>query len=373
MHTETHHLEGATPGLRAELTVLHFGPRDRGPKAAIHAALHADEVPALLVAQCLRERLAQLEADGRLLGEVRLVPVANPLGLAQRLLGRHEGRFDLRDGLNFNRGYPDLAEAAHARLQTPLGADAGANVATLREALRAAAEAEILRAQTMTEHLKRRLLLNAIDCDVVLDLHCDSEAVVHLYALTPHQPLAEELGAWLGARAVLLALDSGDGPFDEACSRPWVQLQQRLPEHPLPAACFAATVELRGEADVNLAQAGADADALLNFLHRRGFIAGPLPVPPAALCEATPLSGSEPIQAPHAGIVVFEAEPGQALAAGEAVATLVCPSTGRRTVLRTQSAGLLYARIATRWAAAGQRLGKVAGRSLARTGKLLSA
>jgi predicted deacylase len=371
MHTETHPLEGASPGLRAELTVLHFGPREHGPKAAIHAALHADEVPALLVAQCLRERLAQLEAEGRLIGEVRLVPVANPLGLAQRLLGRHEGRFDLRDGLNFNRGYPDLAEAAHQRLQAPLGKDAGANVAALREALRAAAEAH--KALTMTEHLKRHLLLNAIDCDVVLDLHCDSEAVVHLYALTPHQPLAEELGAWLGARAVLLALDSGDGPFDEACSRPWVQLQQRLPEHPLPAACFAATVELRGEADVHLAQAEADADALVNFLHRRGFIEGPPPAPPAPLCEATPLSGSEPIQAPHAGIVVFEAEPGQALAAGETVATLVCPATGRRTVLRTQSAGLLYARIATRWASAGQRLAKVAGRSLARTGKLLSA
>jgi predicted deacylase len=371
MLTQTHPIGGGSPGLLAELTVLHFGPADRGPKAAIQAALHADEVPALLVAQCLRERLARLEAADRLLGEVRLVPVANPIGLAQRLLGRHEGRFDLRDGINFNRGYPDLADAALARLPEPLDGDAAANVTRLRQALRAAAEA--WPAQTPTEHLKRTLLCNAIDCDLVLDLHCDSEAVVHLYALGLHEALAAELGALLGAQAVLLALDSGDGPFDEACSRPWALVQQRLPQCPVPAACFATTVELRGEADVQLARAEADADALIGFLQRRGLVAGPAAPLPAARCLPSPLAGSEPIQAPHAGIVLFEAAPGDLLEAGAPVATLLCPSTGQRTVLRTQSAGVLYARIATRWAAAGQRLAKVAGRTLARTGKLLSA
>jgi predicted deacylase len=371
MHTETHLLSGNTPGLRAELTVLHFGPRDHGPKAAVHAALHADEVPALLTAQSLRQRLEQLEADGQLLGEVRLVPVANPIGLGQRLLGRHEGRFDLRDGQNFNRGYPDLAAAVQPLLAGRLGDDAAANVALVRTALREAAQA--WRAQTLTEHLKRRLLLNAIDCDVVLDLHCDAQAVLHLYALTPHADWASELGALVGAQAVLLAVDSGDGPFDEACSRPWLQLQQAWPHHPLPAACFAATVELRGEADVRTTLADADADALVAFLRRRGLVAGPAGPLPAALCEPTPLAASEPIHAPHAGIVEFTAEPGQRLQAGDAVATLVCPHTGQHTTLRCQSAGLLYARIATRWAHAGQRLAKVAGRTLVRTGKLLSA
>ena len=371
MHTAIHPLGGATPGVPVALTVLHFGPRDHGPKAAIHAALHADEVPAMLVAQCLRTRLAQLEADGQLLGEVRLVPVANPLGLAQQVLGRHEGRFDLRDGVNFNRGYADLTTAALAQVQGRLGADATANVALIRAALRQAADA--LPAQTLTEHLKRRLLANAIDCDVVLDLHCDAQAVMHLYALTPHAPAADALGAWLGAQAVLLASDSGDSPFDEACSRPWLELQRLLPAHAIPPACFASTVELRGEADVHLAQADADAQALVHFLRWRGLVAGPAGPPPAARCQATPLAASEPIHAPHAGIVMFAAGPGDRLAAGATVASLLCPQTGATTLLRTQSAGVLYARIATRWAAAGQRLAKVAGTTLVRTGKLLSA
>lgn len=371
MRTTLHPLHGLSPGLHAELQVLHFGPADGGPRATIQAALHADEVPALLVAQCLRERLERLEAAGQLRGEVRLVPVANPIGLAQRLLGHHEGRFDLRDGVNFNRGHADLAGAVRERLQGRLGTDAAVNAARVREALREAAAA--LPVVTPTEHLKRALLLNAVDCDVVLDLHCDSEAVVHLYTLTPHAALGAELGALLGARAVLLALDSGDAPFDEACSRPWLALQQQLPQHPLPLGCFSATVELRGQADVDPIQAGADAEAMIEFLRRRGVVAGePMPLPPAA-CEPTPLAGSEPIVAPHAGIVVFEAQPGALLAAGGRVATLWCPASGRRTPLHTHSAGVLYARIATRWAAAGQRVAKVAGRTLARTGKLLSA
>jgi hypothetical protein len=42
------------------------------------------------------------------------------------------------------------------------------------------------------------------------------------------------------------------------------------------------------------------------------------------------------------------------------------------TQLRCKSDGLLYARCGSRWAVPGKRLAKIAGTSLARTGKLLS-
>jgi predicted deacylase len=206
----------------------------------------------------------------------------------------------------------------------------------------------------------------------VLDLHCDSQAVMHLYALTPQVAQAQELGALLGARALLLATESGDSPFDEACSRPWLQLQQQFPEATVPLGCFCATVELRGQADTSLALAQTDAKALIEFLRRRGLVAGaPAPLPPA-LCEPTPLAGSEPIASPGAGVVVFERQPGDMLAAGDVVARLVDVDSGVVTAVPTQSAGVLYARIATRWARPGDRLAKVAGRSVLRSGKLLS-
>jgi hypothetical protein len=371
MQTDLIELLPAAPGVRHTLRVLRFGTAGARPKATIQAALHADEVPAMLAAHRLRERLAALEAAGELVGEVVLIPAANPLGLAQQLLGQHIGRFDLRDGVNFNRGYADLTEAAAQAVAGRLGDDAQANLRLAREALRQAAER--LPAQNPVQDLKRQLLRLAIDADVVLDLHCDNEAVMHLYAHAAQADLAHELGALLGAQAVLLAEESGESPFDEACSRPGPTLQRRFPGHPLPLPCFSTTIELRGETDTDHALAERDAGAIIEFLRRRGVIAGESAPLPAALCEATQLAASEPVTAPRAGVVVFHVRPGETVAAGQTVADVVDIDSGEVMPVRAQSAGVLYARIATRWAVPGTRLAKIAGSSLVRTGNLLGA
>ncbi len=374
MITEHIDLIAPAPGMSARLQLLRFGTPGRGPKAYLQAALHADEVPAMLAALELKKLLLQAEADGDLLGEVVLVPYANPLGLAQHLHGQHHGRFALHDGLNFNRGHAELAQEVAKKIGPALSRDAQANTPLIRAALREAAQA--LSAHTPAQDLKRRLLQNAIDADIVIDMHCDSDAVMHLYSLTPHAHLAQELGAQLGARAVLLATESGDSPFDEACSRPWLDLQRMmeptLGKDAITLACFSATVELRGEADVSHALARQDAAGLIAFLRLRGVVKGAPPQPMQALCEPTPLSGSEPITAPSAGVVVFHRGVGERVNAGDAIADIVNPDTGEVSTLRCMSGGMLYARCSTRWAAAGKRVAKIAGTSLARTGKLLS-
>lgn len=371
MRTEMLTLAGASPGQTHTLKVLRFGHAGAGPKAYVQAALHADEVPALLVAQQLRGLLEAEEAAGRVVGEVVLVPYANPVGLGQAVLGQQQGRFDLRDGINFNREVPDLGAAAAAALEGRLGPDEATNTALARQALREAAAA--LSATDTVADLKIRLLQMAADADIVLDLHCDAEAALHLYALTPQADIAVELGRLLGARAILLATESGGGPFDEACSKPWLQLQQRFAGHPLRLGCFSTTVELRGQADTDHALARQDAAGLLEFLRRRGVLAGTPPALPAPLCQPTPLASSEPVASPLAGVLIFLRAPGETVAAGDAVAEVVCPDTGSVTPLRAQSAGVLYARIATRWVRAGERVCKIAGTALQRTGKLLSA
>src|SRR6195952_2242572 len=111
MKTIRHLLTHNTPGVAIELCSLHFGTPGRGPKATLQAALHADEIPGLLVAHHLRARLAALEAEGRIVGEGVLVRGPTPCGPAQGVRAALGGRFDIAGGENFNRHYADLYDA----------------------------------------------------------------------------------------------------------------------------------------------------------------------------------------------------------------------------------------------------------------------
>ncbi|MEP6502092.1 MAG: succinylglutamate desuccinylase/aspartoacylase family protein [Betaproteobacteria bacterium] len=371
MKTIHHPLVPTGPGASLELVSLHYGTPGSGPKAALQASLHADEIPAMLVAHRLRRRLDALDAQGSVRGEIVLVPAANPIGLGQRLLHGPQGRFDLASGENFNRHYANLVDAVAQRVQGRVGADAAHNVRVVRDALREAAAA--LPARSTLESLRKVLLRLAIDADVVLDLHSDQEGVLHLYTTPASWPRVEPLARTLGVRVALLAETSGDDPFDEACSMVWPLLAQRLgPAVPLPAAGVAATVELRGESDVSNELAQHDAQAILHYLATQGFIDEPQPELPPALCEATPLSGSMSVVAPFGGIVVYLREPGDAVRAGDPIAQLIDPIADRLQVLKSPVDGVFYARELRRFTPAGGSICKIAGREPRRQGKLLS-
>lgn len=375
MRIRHHRLATATPGTTRELVSLHFGPADSGLKAYVQASLHADEVPPMLVAHHLRLALSQLEAEGRLAGEVVLVPAANPIGMAQHPLRQPQGRFDMASGENFNRHYPELSATVADWVRGQLGDDAAANVARVRSAVREACAR--LPAGDELASLRRTLLGLAMDADVVLDLHCDHEAVLHLYTATPLWPQVAPLAQALGATLTLLATDSGDAPFDEACSMFWPRLAERLgmDTSVLPTSCVAVTVELRGEVDVRHDLAARDARALLGFLAGRGLVRlSTEPTPPGhAQAQARPLAGSMPLRAPHGGVLVFLAELGQRLQAGQPVAELIDPMGGATTTLSSPVDGLLYARVSRRFVPAGATLAKVAGREALRGGRLMSA
>lgn len=370
MTTVQHTLQPGTPGLTHQLVSLHYGTPGRGPKAMIQASLHADEVPGMLVAHHLRQRLDALQAQGRIRGEIVLVPAANPIGMGQWLLRGWQGRFDLARGENFNRHYADLTDAVATALQGRLGADEAANVALVRSALRDAVAA--LPSSHPLESLRKRLFALAVDADIVLDLHCDGEALLHLYTTPGCWPQAELLARCIGAEAALLAERSGGDPFDEACSMPWPQLAAQLGVA-LPQACLATTIELRGEGDVSHALAQQDAEGLLHFLTLRGLIAGEAAPAPALRCQATPLAGSIPVVAPHGGVLVFHRAPGDQVRAGEPLADLIEPIAGSTTVLAAPVDGLFFARDNRRFIAAGMPVGKVAGTEARRAGSLLSA
>lgn len=371
MKTEQIALSPLAPGASLSLTVQRFGQEGARPRVYVQASLHADEIPGMIAAHHLRERLKALEAEGKIKGEIILVPSANPIGLAQRVLGDHIGRFNLADGINFNRGYPYPVPKVAERIEGKLTGDGEANVRLIREALRA--ELDAWETSNPAEVMKKAVLTLAIEADIVLDLHCDAEAVEHLYTHTRSVDEFAPLSALIGAHAYLLAEESGDEPFDEACSRPWAELADRFKDHPIPFGCHSTTLEFRGERDVSHELGKRDAAALIDYMTLRGVIAGEAPRVPAPVCQPTPLAASEPVPAPAMGIVVFQAEVGDRVKAGDVIADIVDPHTGQVVQAKSPTDGVLFARIALRFVTEGTRLGKVAGTTAKRTGKLLSA
>jgi predicted deacylase len=371
MHVDKHAITTDDSTANFQLTSFHFGAPGRGKKVYIQAALHADEVPGMLVAQFLKEELGKLENAGKVLGEIILVPAANPIGLSQAIHGAPFGRFDLATGVNFNRAYKHVAKDLKLSLEGKLGTDAAANVALIREHARASvAQWE---PKTNADALKKTLLGMAIDADYVLDLHCDNEAVVHIYAGTPLLDRIMPLAAIMGAQAVLVALEAGGEPFDEACSSLWWDLARHFgPDYPIPPSCVSTTIELRGEMDVSYAYARQDTQGLLQYLAHQGVLDLPVGPLPAPLCEATPLEGVEPITAPHAGVLVFLKKLGDRIEAGEAVADLIDPVSGKTSHLRATTSGVFFASTAHRHLLRGMSVGKIASPVAFRSGSLLS-
>lgn len=367
------HLEYSLPwsglGTQRNLSVFRFGSGAR--KAYIQAALHADELPGMRVAVELKRRLQELEDAGCLRGVIELVPAANPIGLAQMFQATHQGRFDFSSGKNFNRDFPNLAAPLIHHLQGQLGADADSNIELIRQAMRRAIS-QLPEPQSQLDGLQRLLLQHACDADVVLDLHCDFESVMLLYALPQAWPRLQGLAARLEAKAVLLAEDSGGQSFDEACAAPWLQLAAAFPGAPVPLACLTATVELGGMADTEPQRASRDAEAILAFLADQGLLGGNWPAIPASPCSATPFAGAQYAYAPHPGVVSFLQPLGAQVKVGDPLFEVLDPISDRRSLVRATTDGVLYARERLRFAQPGLWLAKVAGATPIRTGRLLS-
>ena len=382
MITQHHLLTSQASGTQRQLVSWHFGNCDASPKVVIQSSLHADELPGMLVTLHLRRLLEEQEQAGKIKGQVVLIPVANPIGLDQTLLHSQLGRFELATGQNFNRNYPDVASwllEPDVGLWQQLTPDSVANTSIVRQAMRQA----LLRHSPVTELdcMRHTLMQLALDADVVLDLHCDFEAAVHIYTEPPCVERLLPLASRLGACAMLVAEGSGGQCFDEAMSGVWWQLArqfrlqhgEKADQRPISQACVSATVELRGQADVSHTTALADAKALAHFLMDLSVLQGSPPAPIAASITPTPLSGSHIIKAPHPGVMAFHCEPGTPLRAGDAVVDVWEPLSGQCTTLHAEADGVLYARHIVRWATTGLEIAKISGVKPVRSGLLLGA
>jgi predicted deacylase len=298
-------LEGDTPGHAFTLRVVRFGQAGAGPDIYMQAGLHANEVPGMLALDRLIPMLDAAEREGRLEGRVTLVPNANPVGLSQSLFDRAFGVHELNSGMNFNRVFP---------------AEAPSDLA----------------GRSVAQRLKATLIELAVKADVVLDLHCDEEAPVYLFAPESCLPDARDLAWALGAVVILTEPGQGPESFDMTVMQRWGERAG--------VAGFAATVELRGMLDVTDELAERNAAGLYRYLAGRGTVRDAL----------TPLTSPEPLIAdvglaeyvatPVAGTVLYDVDVGDRVVPGQRVAQILPDAGAPRRDVTAPAAGFVLAR-----------------------------
>ena len=341
-------LPAMTPGTGRSIVYHRFGRAGARPKAYLQASIHANELPGAMALHHLMPMLVEADRRGRIKGEIVIVPTINPIGQSQLVGSNHLGRYDFLGRENFNRNWLDLSGAVADRVGTRLGRNAGDNVASIRKAAVAALAA--MRPATELQALRVEAMKLSVDADIVLDLHCDLEAVLHLFISRQDWPgAAQALAADIGAAATLY-----NDPFPETLTFSgvngalWARLAGRFPAAQIPQACLSATIEYRGQHDVNHALGASDARNLFRFLVRRGLIAGRAGPLPRLKAEATPIGGMDVGYCPKPGMLVYHVPKGARVRKGQAICEVIDPGDARgpkaRTQITSRTDGILFSR-----------------------------
>lgn len=336
MKTTIEKIAGDTEGVSYEVTVFQFkGSSKKAPTAYLQAALHAGELPGVVAIHALMPKLRAAEAEGRILGDITIIPAANPIGRAQYHFGELEGRFHLGTRTNFNRDFP-LLDRPDKSAMPPLPRNATADV-----------------------RLKRLLVETSMGHDIILDLHCDDEGVPYLYVPAELWPAMQDCAAAMGVEAVVLWEGESGAAFEEASIHPYLaagkaELDKRV----------VTTVEYRGQRDVDSGLAKSDAEGLYRLLATRGVIADEKAAKPRKFAGiAAPIANVELVSMPRAGAILFHVEPGARVKKGAKLATIVhSPGEpdGSVDVLAPQ-AGYILTRVMHRSGKAGDDIIKLVG------------
>jgi hypothetical protein len=299
-----------------------------GPKVHVQAGVHADEIAGMLVLHLLMQRLRVAEAGGRLKGSVTVVPQANPLGIGQFRQGRILGRYHDATGHNFNRGFDQSAAME--------------------------------RSMTNVQQWQKKLVQLAAPADVMLDLHTDDEALPYVYVHRRFWPRGRALAAAMKMDVAIIWDEGGDGSFEETIIAPWLREGRT-------AQRMAATLELRGQGDVNDRFAEQDAEGLYAWLCGYGVIDEALP-PADWPVEAVEMGHMETIIAPQPGVLIFEKELGDFVEEGQRFARILRrpgdPSS--EVVLYAEQTGRLVTRFRDRLIAQGMGVAKFTGSRVSR-------
>jgi predicted deacylase len=369
-------LVGDTPGRSTELNYFRIGPEDAASKVYLHAGLHADEQPGILVLHHLLQLLREADAAGELHARFVLFPMVNPLGMGDIEFGQHQGRYNRSTGVNHNRDWPVLYDAAGEGLIEKLGNDAAGNVQLVRAALRDWADS--LPRVTAQDQWRQSVVSEACDADYVFDLHCDNDSLLHIFSIPQLADNMQQLANWTGAAATMLAEDSGGGSFDEVWPAIWLRLAAECSDRPVPLPVVSCTLEYRGQGDSFDELNRQDAHNLYGYFQEQGLIGGAPLGQKGEARAGTDLRATEYLRAPLPGLLAYRVELGDWVEKGDCIADLIAlDGEGAfvdRTPLLAGTSGQVISRKINKYVWAGANVSKIVGDEIleSRSGSLLS-
>ncbi|HNH28226.1 MAG TPA: succinylglutamate desuccinylase/aspartoacylase family protein [bacterium] len=249
------------------IDVFRFEGDPSVPSAYIQSGMHGAELQGTAVI----DFLIRFFTDHPPKGTVTLVPAANPYALNNKTGEYTQGRFDPTYGDNWNRLYWDALNNEDGidieNLVKTIRSDAQNSIQKiLRHELIRKLEQQLQKPLTEMGY-GRKLALTlqrmAVEADSVLDLHCASHSVRHVYA----PEYARQTVRYLNIPYVLFIPNLFAGAMDEAVFCPWWTLSQKLS---VPCPVEAYTIELGNQEAYSAKDAHGDAMGIINYLVQRG-------------------------------------------------------------------------------------------------------
>ncbi|MDA0910992.1 MAG: succinylglutamate desuccinylase/aspartoacylase family protein [Proteobacteria bacterium] len=238
------------------------GQNQNAKKVYIQASMHASEIQGNAVILNLLKHFNEEQPQG----DITIIPQCNPFGRDMLIGAGHQGRFDATNGDNWNRYYfkPEIDYKSFAKEHLK---SAQAEYAT---ALRNEISAQMTAALNNDFGLSRARRLNytmqleALQADIILDLHTDSLAIDYLYSPQYAKDSAESLGF----EHVLLIENKCNGSLDEAGFHPWWSLQKAFIQlgRNEPVLVDSFTLELGSEELIDHRKAQIQMQRILHYL-----------------------------------------------------------------------------------------------------------
>ncbi len=251
-------------GSELSIPVFHFQGTIKDSKTAyIQSGIHGSEIQGYWLCMLLIDYFSKNPPQG----DITIVPIANPCGLNNKMGEYTLGRFDPVTGDNWNRNYVDLTTIVESFLQAHKDLSFVELIPLFKKRLKSELQHKLEANNLYAKKLALQLQNLASGADLVLDLHCDTISLPHVYCPSYAMPSMLDLDI----EFVVEIPHKFSGALDESIFMPWIRLAEMYKENITPPV-EAYTIELGNQEKIDLSTGKRQLHNILNLLGAKNII-----------------------------------------------------------------------------------------------------